>query len=262
MTCPSCKREIKIVAKGYCRACYERFHKTGTTEYQRKGKRTPCHIKDCENDAITKGLCDKHRKRLERHGHTEDTRPDSWGSVEKHPLLHSWRWMQRYSGMHDICPQWEDDFLQFALDVGDKPSSKHKFYRADDTKPHGPGNFVWKLSVTERVEGEDDRTFKNRRAKVYRAVRKEAHTGYDLKKNYSLTLAEYDALLQKQGGCCAICEKDETMKIKGKVIRLSVDHCHETGKVRGLLCTRCNTGLGNFSDDIDRLKQAIDYLGK
>jgi hypothetical protein len=73
-----------------------------------------------------------------------------------------------------------------------------------------------------------------------------------LKRKYNITLEEYDAMYTKQDGRCAIC--DEQYPI------LCVDHCHATGRVRGLLCPRCNKALGVFNDDIYILSRAIDYL--
>ncbi len=71
-----------------------------------------------------------------------------------------------------------------------------------------------------------------------------------------LTADEYNAMLEAQGGVCAICKK------KPKAGRLAVDHVHGTDKVRGLLCNLCNSALGLFKDDPDRLKVAIEYLRK
>jgi len=59
---------------------------------------------------------------------------------------------------------------------------------------------------------------------------------------------------------CAICEKPETAKRNGKVLPLSVDHDHKTGKPRALLCAGCNRGIGLFADDPDRLEAAARYL--
>jgi len=75
---------------------------------------------------------------------------------------------------------------------------------------------------------------------------------YGLRK-YGITLADYDAMLARQNGLCAICQKkpDRT---------LAVDHCHVTGRVRRLLCLRCNVGLGNFDDDPIRVLEAAAYL--
>ena len=74
---------------------------------------------------------------------------------------------------------------------------------------------------------------------------------------YGLTPAEYDARLAQQGGGCAICETKNPNHFSG---RFQVDHDHQTGAVRGLLCSGCNGGLGLFKDDAERLKAAIDYL--
>ena len=72
---------------------------------------------------------------------------------------------------------------------------------------------------------------------------------------YGLTEADYQALLKTQGGKCAICLKPCST---GKA--LAVDHNHDTGQVRGLLCMSCNTGLGKFKDDRSLLLAALNYL--
>lgn len=82
----------------------------------------------------------------------------------------------------------------------------------------------------------------------------------NLRHFFSMTLAEYESLLVKQGGVCAICCKHETATRKGRVKRLAVDHNHETGAVRGLLCQNCNTLLGKGLDSIAILTLAIEYL--
>lgn len=69
----------------------------------------------------------------------------------------------------------------------------------------------------------------------------------------------FDALLKKQGGRCAICWVIPTKGI-GRETKLAVDHCHATGRVRGLLCMNCNVGLGLFKDSQARLAMAIAYL--
>lgn len=74
-----------------------------------------------------------------------------------------------------------------------------------------------------------------------------------LKANYGLTVDDYGQMVENQGGLCAICTK-EPARI------LSVDHDHETGVVRGLLCDPCNQGLGLFNDRADLLRSAIAYL--
>jgi len=77
----------------------------------------------------------------------------------------------------------------------------------------------------------------------------------NLKKKFNLTPEQYEKMLSSQKAVCAICHKPDS---EGK--RLAVDHCHETGIIRGLLCGHCNTGLGKFFDNISYLEQAIHYL--
>lgn len=75
-------------------------------------------------------------------------------------------------------------------------------------------------------------------------------------RRYGITDGDYETMLLAQGFRCAICFHPPP---DGR--RLAIDHCHETGKVRGLLCTSCNLGLGRFHDDRARLMAALEYLG-
>ena len=79
---------------------------------------------------------------------------------------------------------------------------------------------------------------------------------WSLKKKYNIDEHQYTTLLQEQNHSCKIC----STHIDDFARNLAVDHCHKTGKVRGLLCTNCNLGLGNFKDDVNLLSAAIDYL--
>ncbi|WP_374580593.1 endonuclease VII domain-containing protein [Sphingomonas sp. J344] len=79
----------------------------------------------------------------------------------------------------------------------------------------------------------------------------------DLRNRYGLSLTDFHDLLEAQGGVCAICSEPEQVK-DGR--SLAVDHDHSTGEVRGLLCQKCNTGLGKFRDSPDLLREAIKYL--
>lgn len=79
---------------------------------------------------------------------------------------------------------------------------------------------------------------------------------HGIKRRYGITPADYDALLEKQGGVCAICESPSCATGR----RLAVDHDHNTGHVRGLLCAACNLLLGKARDDIALLTRSIAYL--
>jgi hypothetical protein len=76
-----------------------------------------------------------------------------------------------------------------------------------------------------------------------------------LKRTYSITPEAVDSMLKEQGSGCAICGTRD-FGPRGS----NIDHCHETGKVRGLLCINCNQALGKFKDDTSLLKKAIEYL--
>ena len=78
-----------------------------------------------------------------------------------------------------------------------------------------------------------------------------------IKKAYGLEWGDYLELQKTQNNSCAICGIHESEQIK---FALSVDHCHDTGKVRGLLCNNCNNGLGRFKDKPELLESAIRYL--
>jgi hypothetical protein len=79
---------------------------------------------------------------------------------------------------------------------------------------------------------------------------------------YGILSQAYEQLLITQGGLCAICAQPETRIWKGTKVKLSVDHDHKTGQVRGLLCNQCNGMLGRFRDDVQILSRAINYLEK
>ena len=81
---------------------------------------------------------------------------------------------------------------------------------------------------------------------------KEHRAEQQLQRRYGITSQEREEMQRRQGDCCAICG--------GCFERLLVDHCHDTGVVRGLLCDRCNRALGYFQDREDVIRRAADYL--
>lgn len=86
---------------------------------------------------------------------------------------------------------------------------------------------------------------------------KEDQIWRNMKHKYGITRENYAQMLAGQDGACAICGGEQT---HAWATRFSVDHDHETGEVRGLLCTNCNTLLGMANDDVDRLMAAAAYL--
>jgi len=87
--------------------------------------------------------------------------------------------------------------------------------------------------------------------------RKDQRRERDLLKKYGITLTKYNELLKAQKGRCASCGADRSDQ---RVATLHVDHCHSTGKVRGLLCTNCNQGIGKLGDNVSGLLDAVHYL--
>jgi hypothetical protein len=79
-----------------------------------------------------------------------------------------------------------------------------------------------------------------------------------IKKEYGIDLKEYDELEKAQEYKCAICKNLRGLSRFG----LHIDHCHKTGKIRGLLCQSCNMGLGNFKDNPSLLLKAVEYLNE
>jgi len=77
-----------------------------------------------------------------------------------------------------------------------------------------------------------------------------------MRKQYGISTQQFEELLEFQGGGCAICAKP----IENIRRRMNIDHDHETNKVRGILCTGCNTGVGHLGDNIEGLKRALYYL--
>lgn len=82
---------------------------------------------------------------------------------------------------------------------------------------------------------------------------------YEIRRQYGLEWNEYEKILANQFWSCAICQLDIDDYFRPY---FDVDHCHKTGKVRGLLCHRCNKGLGCFDDEIWKIKESIKYLEK
>ena len=82
----------------------------------------------------------------------------------------------------------------------------------------------------------------------------------EFRRKYGLSLQEYEELLVAQDGDCAICGQPETTRLRGRLNLLGVDHDHRTGRVRGLLCRKCNTAIGLLADNPELLSRAVRYL--
>jgi hypothetical protein len=108
----------------------------------------------------------------------------------------------------------------------------------------------WKIENRERYRESQ------RRAKQTPAARRRERNRH-LRSKYGITIEQYEAMLEAQGGVCAICEREPNPNIS-----LHVDHDHETGTIRGLTCFRCNQAMGSFGEDPVLLRAAADYLDR
>ena len=88
----------------------------------------------------------------------------------------------------------------------------------------------------------------------HKASFKENEKRKQLHKSYGLSLEEYNKRLERQGGVCVICGSKDSHR------KLSVDHDHETGRIRGLLCSSCNIAIGLLGDNACGVRKALDYL--
>lgn len=133
-------------------------------------------------------------------------------------------------------------------------------------------NERWLKRAKERYASDPDHREKLKHQSRARAARKKSddpvawqaeNSAKSLKamcKRLGMTIEQYVVMEESQDGCCAICGRPETIIKRHKVCRLAIDHDHETGEVRGLLCSNCNRGLGMFKDSPNLLWAAANYL--
>lgn len=148
---------------------------------------------------------------------------------------------------------------EFIADIGMDLHDRQSIVPVDDTKPVGPKNWKWELSLFYRF----DRSTPDGRNAYEQAVRDRGgmwRRSQEFVNKFGITLEDYHKLHDAQGGACATCGRPETERRNGKIKWLAVDHCHSTGKIRGLLCAACNVGLGRFRDDPAILRAAAEYL--
>ena len=106
-------------------------------------------------------------------------------------------------------------------------------------------------SYCKSCQREMGREWRAKNADKVREANKRYALTHKLKHKYNLTEDEYRQALEDSKGRCQICCKER---------KLFIDHCHETGKFRGLICSQCNSALGLMEDSVDRLQSAQDYL--
>jgi len=111
---------------------------------------------------------------------------------------------------------------------------------------------LWKLANPEQARLAVKNCFNRNRQQYY-----SSHNERQLLVKYGLTKEAYVTLVQNCGDICPICGREFGVTAYTKPV---IDHCHTSGKVRGLICRQCNIGLGAFKDNIKSMKNAIEYL--
>ncbi len=170
-----------------------------------------------------------------------------------HPMFKRWQLLQRRPDA--LANVWQRDFWAFAAAVSPQPSGSLKLRRLDQANPMGPGNWEWSKTPT----AEDTRAY----MKAYRQDRERELRGARIQRQYGVSIDVYESMLAAQDGVCAICKQAEARFVRrghGRTSFLCVDHDHETGAVRALLCGRCNVGIGSFNDDEETVLAAAAYL--
>lgn len=240
-------------AKGLCNKHYRQ-------EVQKE--KPECIVEGCGRPQHTKSLCNTHYRRKLKYGHLDPTRPADWGAMQKHPLYHAYKGMMKKGGHVIICQSWKDDFQSFVKDMGDKPDPRCTLKRDSESLPYNKSNCYWKIPVRDRVFAESKAEYQRKYIQKMRDDDPDRFHDYDFKRNFGISLKKYNEMLDDQNDVCAICNNKEIAKnpVTGEIRRFAVDHCHKTGKIRGLLCTKCNMILGGANDSIDIFKAAIQYL--
>ena len=150
--------------------------------------------------------------------------------------------------------------------------SSHRWYLRNKAKPYDPnGVCPCGADFIRRYGGQEQRycsstcraKFQSRHWSARRLERRHLINRASRLKRHGLKFDNYLALYEAQGAVCAICGGTDPGATHGRKRRyFSIDHCHLTGTVRGLLCNPCNLGLGAFRDQPDRLRAAAAYLDR
>jgi Recombination endonuclease VII len=165
-----------------------------------------------------------------------------------------------------------NDYNYLRIDGVDYPAARVAWFWSHGEWPHGVLRFRdrdkrnlrlanLRDSAVEHSWGDitPDQHKHNERLNHYEKNR-DRYRDRAFQEKYGITIADYRRMEQEQDGKCAICGKPETAERNGKPRILAVDHCHDTGKVRGLLCGKCNPMIGYADHSIVTLERAIDYL--
>lgn len=137
------------------------------------------------------------------------------------------------------------------------------FYKSKKGCKHGLSSYCKECyKILRHTRWKRDKEKVKQQYKKWEQNNPDKRKNIQLRNNHGLTLDDYNAMLKNQRGVCAICGRPERIKHKEKIRDLAVDHNHQTGKIRQLLCGNCNYMLGHADENITILQNAITYLLK
>lgn len=240
--CAYCGENV-VHAKGLCRACYNRFRKSGTAKHKEISEYIySFDKKDCVACGKEFQPVRKNQNHCTRRCYDKDKR-------RKSPIIKTCK--------NDACGK--EFATASTLKVFCSEECKIQFHNADRSTRES-GTKLCEICGANFVTATYHGKFCSKECQQKSEPVSEGKRKYSLKSKFNITRKEYKRMLEAQKGVCFICGNKEVWKVNGKVKNLAVDHDHESGKIRGLLCQRCNQGLGHFQDDTDRMQSAINYL--
>lgn len=213
-----------------------------------------CSVENCGKPIKTKGFCRNHY--MMQYLYNGRTTKIHSGDKRKNPLYHLW--FERKANNY-LCEAWLD-FEVFVKDISPKPEGNYILIRLRN-EPFGPDNFKWQEHLKKKP-GETNKDWWARK----RSARIEANplmeSNRNLKRKFNLTREQFIEKSNAQNNVCMICKEVETSidGRTGSLKNLAVDHCHKTGKIRDLLCNRCNTTIGKAGDNPELLIEMANYI--
>lgn len=216
-------------ARGWCGRHYQVWSNHGDVNYRRPtAQDSPCTIDGCETKVHSKGLCSMHYRRNRLHGDPNL----SW--VNKKAKVCTAEGCEQEQKSRTYCLKHYQVWRKHA---------DPNYVRPQGEVPHGTltgyGMHGCRCAECKKAQANSNRI-------------------NNLRANFGITPEDYDRMWESQGGVCAICCLEGSGRLAGRL--MAVDHDHTTGKVRGLLCQRCNHAVGLLHDDAERAMSLAAYL--
>jgi Recombination endonuclease VII len=160
-----------------------------------------------------------------------------------------------------LCKQNKPNTIEAKKNIKEFPFNELKCKICNETKPieqfYTRSKYIFHCKSCIKIRKHEYRKRPEVKEREYISYMKRFY-----KNKYGISFEDYEAMLKKQNGLCAICRNPSTRvdARSKKIQRLNIDHCHTTRKVRGLLCSKCNHGIGLFGDNILLFESCIRYI--